>query len=169
MKKIALVLSVAMIFACCIPLAGCGSNSNQTPSNTQTPSNSKKEVTLTKDNFRDYFAIEVETDTEITKHGDEVILGVYIAPSYSAVAAVDVNVYTTSPVDVYDVVVTLEITNGSVYWNDQTITLRLSSSGSASKKLTISTSDDQKILLEYYCNAEFRARIVSVEGTIREN
>ena len=164
-----------MVFVFCVPLSSCNSNSNQTTSDSkQTTSDSKqttsdsKEILLTKDNFKDYFAIEVESDIDITKHGDTFVLGIYIPPTYSAVADVGVNVFATSPIDVYNVTVTLEVKTSYVCWNKQTITLYISSNGSASKNLTITTSDAQDIYFKSDCNTDFYATIVSVEGTIRE-
>ena len=161
MKPTALLLTIIMLFTCCLSLSSCNLDSNQTNSN-QT-----NEITLTKDNFKDYFTIEVDTDINTTKHGDIYQHGIFIPPFYSAVADVDVNVFASRPVDAYNVKVTLEVKTSSIYWNKQTITLYLSSNGSANKNLTITTSDSKTILFEYDCNKEFYASIVSVEGTIK--
>lgn len=163
MRKIALLLSIIIILAYCTLLSGCHSKSDQNESNTA------KEITLTKDNFKNYFTIEVDSNVTTTKHGDSYVLGVYVPATYSAVADVNVNVFSNVPIDSYNVKVTLEIKTGYVYWNTKTVTLNISSNGSASKKLTITTSDAQTIFFESDCNRNFYASIVSVEGTIREH
>lgn len=162
MKKIALFLSIIMIFGCCFSITACDSS---TASNNN--SSERQEIVLTKDNFKDYFTIEVDSDIDITKHGDTYILGVYVAPTYSAVADVDVNVFASSPLESYNVVLTLEVKTGYVYWNTKTITLNLTSNGSAQKNVTVTTSDEKDIYFEMDCNKEFYASIVSVEGTIK--
>ena len=162
MKIISFILTLTIFLGCCVSITGCGSN-NDTNDN----QSALKEVSLTKDNFEDYFTIDVNSDVDITKHGGNYVLGVYIYPTYSGVADVDVNVSATTPLESYNVSVTLEVTTGYVYWNKEYITLNLNSSGSASKSMTITTSDDKEILLETDCKKTFKAYVTDVEGTIK--
>ena len=161
--KLAILFCLALL-TCALILTACDSrNANETAETLPT-----KQTTLTKENFKNYFIIEVEPDIDITKHGDTSVLGYYIPATYSAVADVDVNVFSCSPFDSYNVAVTLKVFTGSVYWNEKTVTLYLSSSGSASKNLEITTVADEKILFESDCNPQFYVSIISVEGTIKE-
>ena len=155
MKKLVKVISLITGLVCL--LTACGGNQNN---------NGSSKITLSTDNFKEYFTIDVDSDIDITKHGGNTILGVYVTPTYTAVADVDVNVFAKVPLDSYDVKVTLEITTGYVYWNSQTVVLNLSSSGSAKKSITISTSSAKEILFEADCKKDFYARVKSVEGSI---
>ena len=150
-----------LISSLTLSLTSCGEEDNGGGQN------EVQEITLTKENFEDYFSIEVDSDIDITKHGDNYLLGVYVPPTYTAVADVEVNVFATSPIDSYNVVVTLEVTTGYVYWNTKTVTLNLNSSGSASKNITITTSDEQDIYFESDCKKSFYARITGVQGTVK--
>lgn len=162
MKTIALILTFAILFGCCVCITGCGSNE----SNDNIPAE-PQEITLTKDNFENYFTIEIDSDIDITKHGGNYLLGVYVYPTYTGVADIDVSVFSSVPLESYNVSVTLEVTTGYVYWNKEYITLNLNSSGSASKSMTITTSDDKEILLETDCKKTFEAYVTDVEGTIK--
>ena len=155
MKKLVKVISLITVLVCL--LTACGGNQNN---------NGSSKITLSTDNFKEYFTIDVDSDIDITKHGGNTILGVYVTPTYTAVADVDVNVFAKVPLDSYDVKVTLEITTGYVYWNSQTVVLNLSSLGSAKKSITISTSSAKEILFESDCKKDFYARVKNVEGSI---
>lgn len=163
MKKIAFLLVITIL--CSYFMVGCNSNTNTNDTNYNQPTNN--EVTLTKENFDDYFTIELDTDIDVTKHGGNYVLGVYVYPTYTGVADVDVSVFSSVPLESYNVTVTLNISPGKVYWNEKTITMNLSSTGSANKSITINTSDEKDILLETDCNTKFYASVISVEGTIK--
>lgn len=160
MKILALILTLSMLFGCCVCITGCGSNNDNA-------SNEPQEIALTKDNFKNYFTIDIDSDIDITKHGGNYVLGVYVYPTYTASADIDVSVFTSVPLESYNVSVTLKIYAGKVYWNDKTISMNLSSSGSSNKSITLTTSDSKEILLESDCNTSFYASVVSVEGTIK--
>lgn len=163
MRKITLLLVFTILFGYCFLSTSCSSN---TATNTVEPT---KEIKLTKENFNDYFTIEVDSDIDVTKHGGNVVLGVYIAPTYTAVADIDVDAFAKVPLNAYNVSITLKVTTGSIYWNEQIITLNLSSNGSANKSFTVITSDEKDILFESDCMKDFYVSIISVEGTIKTN
>lgn len=127
----------------------------------------KEEITLTADNFRDYFAINVDCNVKVTEHSGSTVAGVYLPGKYSAVANIDLDVLASIPLDAYNVKVTIKINKWNYkYWETKTVTLSLSSDGSASKSITISSSKVDKVYRDQIANDSIYAEITKVEGTI---
>lgn len=161
------LMSIIILTIMIVLLASsCSSNTNTgTDAESETPTGPQK-IVLTSENFRDYFSITVDSDVDITTHQGGTVAGAYIPTTYSAVADITVNTSATSPLDSYDVVVTLKVESGAGgnTWESKTITLPLSSTGSASRNITLSTTERE--LYKSACNVSFYAYIEDVKGYI---
>ena len=80
----------------------------------------------------------------------------------------DINVFSNAPIDAYNVIVTLKVGTGRTFWNSETVALKLSSTGDATKNLFITSAEEYVTLFDSdFQTSSFDARIISVEGSIK--
>ena len=129
-------------------------------------------ITLTTDNFGDYFAINNECTVNTTKNPGKTILGVYIPATYSAIANINLDIVPSRPLEAFGVEVTLEIDKWtSDYWETKTVTLFIDSSGRARRTLSVESievkeNDYNRYASSHINNDRVGISVVSVTGTI---
>ena len=180
MKKI---ISILLTLLLIVNLCACGNNdsgssnrvnnsSNQVNNSSNQVNNSSgensssqksKTVTLTTSNWRKYLHIEKETQNYNYTTTD--ILGTKFA---DGTADCVITVSNIVPCTCSNVVIELEISSVTSFWNDETKTvdIHVSSNGSASKSVTFTS---EQSLPGYLKSPTFSYRVVSVSGTIQEN
>lgn len=134
MKKTAILLVISVLLMMCTSCTAFG----------------KQEITLTPENFKEYFDLERVVQGHNVNHSEGgKVLGVYVPGSYSAQADIGVTVTPKVELDARDVVVEVVVYSWGfgTKWDkqEQYITLHLEKDGSASTSFSIQC---EEVLLE---------------------
>lgn len=160
-KRIAIVLVFVLILTSL--MSGCGASSDAGANNLT------EKISLTKDNFNEYFNISTNSNvTTIKESQGGVILGIYTPATYSGTANVDVSVTAAVPLKAYNVTVKVRIPTDNI-WEEKQKTLTLSSDGSGNASVTVKTLEKNHTNASLFSRDQFSAWLVSVEGEIELN
>ncbi len=150
MKKHLLKI-IIICFCILFAFSSCTAGSNNKTNDTV----ESKRITLTKENFEDYFVIEVDDEMTITPRGSiafqfQVGGGTHYTQAYCGSLDSEVNVFAKVPLYSYNVVLTLKIyadDTEEIYdydnslWTSETVTLNISSEGSGNGNCVIETKE----------------------------
>lgn len=167
MKKHLLKI-IIICFCILFAFSSCTSGSNNKTNDTV----ESKKITLTKENFEDYFVIEVDDEMTTTPRGGIPIQfggATRYMQAYCGSLDSEVNVFAKVPLYSYNVVLTLKFNaddteDDNSLWTSETVTLNISSEGSGNGNCVIETKEHN--LLSDFKDDKLIYSIDSVTGSI---
>lgn len=162
MKKIISLLFIITILTMCF--VSCDGNNDNNSNTNNLDSNTPEEITLTTENFKDYFNVVIEaTSTNVTPSAG-------IVKTYSANANLSIRITPKVPLTCYNASANIEVETGRTFWNKNSATVSLSYDGTGSSSTSLKTLSKSEcnyvIVSEGDCYPSFYSNILNVKGTI---